>query len=110
MKWNEIKEKTGNVTEGYEKIRREAGEIEEQIREIKDRQDQEQEALEASEAPGERDGAGGACPPERTGRKAGRRTKFNGGYRELHLALASRVRKSSSFIKIWHESGRSRSA
>ena len=23
MKWNEIKEKTGNVTEGYEKIRRE---------------------------------------------------------------------------------------
>ena len=88
MKWNEIKEKTGNVTEGYEKIRREAGEIEEQIREIKDRQDQEQEALDA----GERDGAGGACPSERTGRKAGGRTKLNGRYR----AAASGTCQSAS--------------
>ena len=50
MKWNELREKTGSVTQGYEKIRQEAGELEEQIREIRERQEKEQEELNLSEA------------------------------------------------------------
>ena len=97
MKWNEIKEKTGNVTEGYEKIRREAGEIEEQIREIKDRQDQEQEALEASEAQEkETEQAVLAHQSELDAKREEERSSM-ADTEQLHLALAS-LRQEEQFI------------
>ena len=97
MKWNEIKEKTGNVTEGYEKIRLEAGELEEQIREIKDRQEQEQEALEASEAQEkETEQAVLAHQSELDSKREEERNSMT-NTEQLHVELA-RLRQEEQFI------------
>ena len=118
MKWNEVKDEDWRyVTEGYEKIRR-GGRMRlktSRSAEIKDRQDQEQEALEAVRGAGERDGGAGRCLRIRSELDA-KRVKKNKVRIAAYRAAASGslpvcVRKSSSFIKmigttIRQESGR----
>ena len=98
MKWNEIKEKTGNGTEGCAKIRREAGEIRRADScEIKDRQDQEQEALEASEAQEKETEQAVLAHIRANWTQSGKKNEAQWQIQGLHLALAS-LRQEEQFI------------